>query len=157
MMLPRFIAHPLALGCALGALIVIGCGGPNMSDNDRRPTRLASDTTEGKEKPEAEDEDDEEELAPAEVPDAGPPAPIPDAAPEAAPIPAGSFAAGTELDTTANLNMRLGPGVEFDIIVEIPLGTRVKVDKTSGADGWVNVLHDGKTGFCSKDFLAPVP
>ena len=39
----------------------------------------------------------------------------------------------------------------------ILLGTRVKVEKTSGADGWVNVLYDGMTGFCSKDFLAAVP
>lgn len=156
MMLLRYITHPRALLCALGALIAIGCGGPNMSEDDRGPKRSASDSIEETETKPVAPEEEEEEPA-TEVPDAGPapaPAPAPDAA---APVPAGSFAAGTALETTADLNMRSGPSIEFDVIVVIPLGTRVKVDKTSGADGWVNVLYDGMSGFCSKNYLAPVP
>jgi uncharacterized protein YraI len=47
--------------------------------------------------------------------------------------------------------------VTFAVIVQIPNGTRVKVEKTSGADGWVNVSYDGNVGFSSTDFLKAVP
>lgn len=147
--------HTLSLGCALGALLVAGCGGPNESEHDRRrstpqaaPTNLEEITP-----PPV----DDEEVLP-EV-DAGAEEPAPDASlPDAAPVvPAGSFAVGTELETTADLNLREGPGVQFAIIVEIPLGTRVKVVKISGADGWVNVSYNASIGYSSKDFLKAVP
>ena len=69
------------------------------------------------------------------------------------PVPEGSFAAGSELETTANLNLRDGPGTSFAVILTIPAATRVKVQTTSGADGWVHLDHQGTIGYASKTFL----
>lgn len=156
-MFTRRLAQLMSPACALlvGASLILGCGGVNLGDKDRR-VRAGATGDAGSE--------DDVELEPVEagtapVADPVPAVPPPDAGPpDAAPIvPAGSFAAGRELETTANVNLRNGPGTEFAIIVEVPIATRVKVEKTSGADGWVNIAYDGKIGFSSKDFLEPVP
>lgn len=156
----RFIVrYPRATLCALAvSLFAIACGGPNMSDKERSARINASPSDTGDE-PEA--PAPEEAGAPVEEQDAGTtPLPEVDAAPpaDAAPVvPAGSFAVGTELETTAALNLREGPGTEFAIIVQIPIATKVKVVKISGADGWVNISYNAQTGFSSKDFLKTVP
>jgi len=72
------------------------------------------------------------------------------------PLRPGDFAAGTELVTTADLNLREGPGSAFAVISVMPSGTRVVVVRASGSDGWVNVRF-GVEGYASKDFLAPAP
>ena len=77
--------------------------------------------------------------------------PGPDAGPD---VPAGSFAAGTELEVISSLNLRSGAGTEFDILGVMPTGTRVKVATASGANGWVNVDYQGTLGWASKEFLA---
>lgn len=153
MSLLRYIVHPLALVrvCALGTLLVVACGGPNVSDKDkRRSTPEATAEGEVDTTPPA-----EEDAAPTTEVDSSVDETVPDAsvADSAPVVPAGSFGVGTELETTAALNLREGPGTEFAIIVEIPNATRVKVAKTSGADGWVNITYDAKTGYSSKDFL----
>lgn len=156
-MFTRRFAHLVAPACALlvGTSLALGCGGVNLGDKDRRAAAAAGGDAG------TDDEVDVEpvDAGPEPTPDPVPPAPPPDAAaPDAAPVvPAGSFAAGRELETTANVNLRNGPGTSFAIIVEIPIATRVKVEKTSGADGWVNIAYNGNVGFSSKDFLAPVP
>jgi hypothetical protein len=160
MLYSTLLRHPRLAASALAALlVVVGCGGPNMSDNERgaRINATPSEGDDGDGEPKAQPED---AAAPVVETDAGTtPEPQADAAPvdAAVPVPAGSFAVGTELETTAALNLREGPGTEFAIIVQIPLATRVKVVKISGADGWVNISYDGKTGYSSKDFLKTVP
>jgi hypothetical protein len=141
---------------ALLAAIAIACGGVNMSDDQRIPSRAAGGSSDD----EADEDDDDARDAgtpkqePATQPttvapvDAGTPA---DAG--TTPVPEGSFAAGSELETTANLNLRDGAGVSFAILLTIPAATRVKVQTTSGADGWVHVDHQGTIGYASKMFL----
>jgi hypothetical protein len=155
----RSITRPVALGCAFVTLLAVGCGGASLSDKGRRERAAAVN---------AANEDDEDPTLPSEQAEAGstptsaadagsslpPPAAIPDAAPV---IPAGSYGVGTELETTTGLNLREGPGTEFAVIVVIPIATRVKVEKTSGADGWVNISYNAMVGFASKDFLKVVP
>ena len=148
---PRATLSVLAL-----SPLVIACGGVNMSERDRR-ARVNSTPADGD--PAERDEDPEpptqnEAGPPAEVDAATPPLAEVDATPV---VPAGSFAVGTELETTAPLNLREGAGVAFPIIVQIPTATKVKVAKISGADGWVNITYDAKTGYSSKSFLKTVP
>ena len=54
--------------------------------------------------------------------------------------------------TTANLNMRTGPGTGYAIILTIPKGTALSVESYSGT--WAKVTYGGKTGYCSTTYLA---
>lgn len=139
----------------VAAAMALACGGVNMSDDQRTPARAAS----GERDDDSDDDDDRDAGRKTTADDASTPATIapadsgtstPDAS---APVPEGSFAAGSELETTANLNLRDGPATTFAVIVTIPIATRVKVQTTSGADGWVHVDHQGTIGYASKMFL----
>jgi cell wall-associated NlpC family hydrolase len=62
--------------------------------------------------------------------------------------------------TTANLNMRTGPGTTFAIITTIPKDSIVKVESEAG--GWAKVSYGGKSGYVSTAYLtkteaAPAP
>jgi uncharacterized protein YgiM (DUF1202 family) len=94
---------------------------------------------------------------PSSNPDPGTTPTPPPADPDPAdpdPIPNGSFAAGTELVTTANLNVRDGADTSYPILVTVPKGSRVMVATVSGASGWVNVSFQGSVGWSSKSYLA---
>lgn len=54
--------------------------------------------------------------------------------------------------TTADLNLRSGPGTSFPIIAVIPKGTSVTVQSTEG--NWAKVTYSGKTGYCSMTYLS---
>lgn len=62
-----------------------------------------------------------------------------------------AMAAETIMVTTANLNLRTGPGTSYSIIRVIPKGAQVEVYSTSG--GWAKVTHGGSTGYCSTTYL----
>lgn len=53
--------------------------------------------------------------------------------------------------TTANLNLRTGPGTSYAIILTMPKGSSVSVISTSG--GWSKVTYSGKTGYASASYL----
>lgn len=56
------------------------------------------------------------------------------------------------LYTTANLNLRKGPGTGYSKIITIPKGAKVKyITKTNG---WAKVTYNGYTGWCSKQYLS---
>lgn len=136
---------------------LIACGGINTSDDRRVPARAAAPDDDADERYDDDagagegandgDEGSGSTTDPSAT-DAGSPAA--DAAP---PVPAGSFAAGSELETTADLNLREGPGTDFAVIVTMPEATRVKVQTTSGADGWVHLDYKGTLGYASKAYL----
>lgn len=55
--------------------------------------------------------------------------------------------------TTANLKLRVGPAVSYTALITMPQGTKLTVLDQSNA-GWAKVeTPDGKTGWCSKEFL----
>jgi peptidoglycan/xylan/chitin deacetylase (PgdA/CDA1 family) len=56
--------------------------------------------------------------------------------------------------TTANLNLRSGPGTSYAVIAVIPKGTSVTVQSTVG--NWAKVTYSGKTGYSSMSYLVPV-
>lgn len=82
-----------------------------------------------------------------------PPDPNPDPGPNPDPIPPGSFAVGTELVTTANLNIRAGADTSYAIEATAPKGSIVIVETVSGANGWVNISWNGTIGWSSKSYL----
>lgn len=58
------------------------------------------------------------------------------------------------VDVPLGLNLRSGPGVEFDVIVGVERN-RI-VDATGAtADGWTEVVVDGVTGWMSSPYLQP--
>lgn len=66
----------------------------------------------------------------------------------------GSFAVGTELQTTADLNHRESPSPSADILQVIPEGTIVKSAAAQPRANWYGVTFNGKTGWVSGQFLA---
>ena len=145
--------------CAAIALagLYMACGGVNMSDDQRGPSRAAPfgqdddvDDDDDREAGSSKPVESEDATAPATIvpPDAG----TPDTG-TSEPVPPGSFAAGTELETTTELNLRDGPATTFAVLVTMPAASRVKVQTTSGADGWVNVDFQGTVGYASKTYL----
>ena len=97
--------------------------------------------------------EDQTDPPPASDPGAGTPPPPPPPDPQPDPIPPGSFAVGTELVTTANLNIREGADTTYAIVTTAPNGSRVTVLTVSGASGWVNVMWNGNVGWSSKAYL----
>ena len=53
--------------------------------------------------------------------------------------------------TTDYLNMRTGPGTEFEKIITILPGEMVQVIEREG--NWAKVVFDGETGYCSLEYL----
>jgi len=62
---------------------------------------------------------------------------------------------GTTYYTTANLNLRTGPGTGYTILAVMPKGSAVTVLSTSG--GWSRVTYSGKTGYASASYLSTAP
>lgn len=53
--------------------------------------------------------------------------------------------------TTANLNMRTGPGTGYAVITVIPKGSQVTVNGYSG--DWAKVTYSGKNGYAHSSYL----
>ncbi len=68
---------------------------------------------------------------------------------------------GSTLRTTANLNMRSGPGTTYAVRLVIPSGADViTVNQTDPVSGWYNIKYNGVEGWSSGSyltFIAPPP
>ncbi len=56
--------------------------------------------------------------------------------------------------TGDTVNLRDGPGTNFNVVDRLTRGTVIAVLDT-GPDGWVYVEINGLTGWMSSDFLGP--
>lgn len=68
---------------------------------------------------------------------------------------AGLFASGAEArsaHTTADLNLRTGPGTQYQIVATMPAGSRVDIGDC--AEGWCAVDWRGRDGYASMVGLA---
>lgn len=102
------------------------------------------------------------QLAPATAPEPETPAA---ASPEEAPAPvepvqeAPALSASLDLRevTGTRVNMRTGPGTNFDVITQLVQGDQAEVLETS-ANGWVNirVLATGEEGWMAARLMSPV-
>lgn len=57
--------------------------------------------------------------------------------------------------TTADLNLRSGPGTSYAILAVIPRGTGLSI--TSTANGWAQTSYAGRTGYVSTSYLSTAP
>jgi uncharacterized protein YraI len=71
----------------------------------------------------------------------------------------GGVAAGTELRTTSNLNLRTSPSMEASVLRTMPAGSRVTAVTGMPKGSWYEVRHNGLTGWSHGGWLrldAPV-
>ena len=68
-----------------------------------------------------------------------------------------TYSAGTELRTTANLNLRSAGSTSAKILRVMPDGSHVTVRATSGANAWVAVRFNGYDGWAHTSYLEPIP
>lgn len=54
--------------------------------------------------------------------------------------------------TSANLNMREGPGSSYNILSSIPLGTSVKMEEECDCE-WIKVYYNGNIGYVNSKYL----
>lgn len=60
-------------------------------------------------------------------------------------------------EATREVNVRSGPGTDFDVVATLPLGGRVTILGASEDEQWLNVsLADGSTGWIRSDLLTIV-
>ena len=53
----------------------------------------------------------------------------------------------------ANMNLRAGPGTDFDKVAQIPMGTAVTALGSNADGSWVVVQYNGKYGWLAKQYL----
>lgn len=58
-----------------------------------------------------------------------------------------------ELYSTINLNIRSGPGIEYNIVGSIPIGEKVNTT-AKGSNGWYKLIVDGEIAYASGNFLS---
>jgi uncharacterized protein YraI len=55
---------------------------------------------------------------------------------------------------TADLNLRQGPGTQYDIIATMPEGAPIVIEGCLETYDWCRVSYDGATGYASASYLA---
>ncbi len=68
-----------------------------------------------------------------------------------------SLTSGQSLVTTANLNLRKGPGTSYAIILVMPQGSTVKLLDATPQNGFYNISYNGNSGWSSGAYLKPAP
>ena len=53
---------------------------------------------------------------------------------------------------TSGVNLRKGPGKEYDVIDTMPKGAAVEV--IGSENGWIKVKYNGKEGFTGSSYLS---
>lgn len=91
--------------------------------------------------------------------------PTPEPTPEPTPVnfdglseqPTTVYAEGEQPNFTvtpdSNMNLRAGPGTDFDKVAQIPAGTAVTALGSNADDTWVVVQYEGKYGWLAKEYL----
>ena len=78
----------------------------------------------------------------------------------ASPDATDTVAASTEKETvalgtmyiTSGVNLRKGPGTDYDVITTMPKGAAVEV--TGSENGWIKVKYNGQEGFTGSSYLS---
>lgn len=64
-----------------------------------------------------------------------------------------ALASASAVRTTANVNLRKGPGASYSVVAVIPSGTELSVVTASPSNGFLNVKFNGLTGWSSAAYL----
>ncbi|MCS6900851.1 MAG: SH3 domain-containing protein [Myxococcales bacterium] len=65
----------------------------------------------------------------------------------------GTMAVGTQVKTTANLNLRSGPSTSHKVLRVMPKGSTVTIVSSSPNNSFYQVKHDGLTGWAHGSYL----
>jgi uncharacterized protein YraI len=141
--------HALLVVAGVSAVLV-ACGGGEPEDVDLASSAVDDDPS-GREAASGE----RGERATGTF-DAGPARPVTDVDASASAGPT-TYAVGTTLRTTADLNLRAGAGTQHGIVVTMPAGAIVAVVAAAPDAGFYNVRYASLTGWASGDFLVPAP
>lgn len=69
-------------------------------------------------------------------------------------VPAAALAGGVPVaKTTANLNMRMGPGTKYGIVTTIPRGRAVTIYNCTPGFGWCDAAFGDRKGWVSARYL----
>lgn len=68
----------------------------------------------------------------------------------------GPIAAGSQLRTTGNLNLRSGPSSSSGVVRVVPKGAMVTVVSSQPTNGFYRIDHDGTTGYSYGSYLEPI-
>ena len=91
--------------------------------------------------------------------------PTPEPTPEPTPVnfdglseqPSTVYAEGEQPNYTvtpdSNMNLRAGPGTDFDKVAQIPAGTAVTALGANADETWVVVQYEGQYGWLAKEYL----
>lgn len=123
-------------------------------EENGEPTENTGDS-DGAEPAEGQDATAEAEPTPEPTPD-----PTPANFEGLAEQPATVYAEGEQPHFTvtpdANMNLRAGPGTDFDKVAQIPAGTEVTALGTNGDESWIMVQYEGQYGWLAKEYLNAV-
>lgn len=70
--------------------------------------------------------------------------------------PMTALAGGSQMTTTANLNLRKGAGTSYAVLAVIPSGSTVTVLNPVATSGFLNIEWSGTKGWSSASYLTPV-
>lgn len=55
--------------------------------------------------------------------------------------------------TMDGINLRKGPSTDDKVVIQIPLGTEIKIYPDTEKDGWVKASYDGKKGYVKREYV----
>lgn len=67
----------------------------------------------------------------------------------------GTLAVGTELKSTANVNLRASASTSAAILYTIPSGSKVTVESSAPSNGFYKIKHNGTVGWSSGKYYEP--
>ena len=70
------------------------------------------------------------------------------------PAPAGASPLASPATTTVDLNLRAGPGTDYEVLVVMPAGSRVSALLEESQNGYVQVLYGERAGWAAAAYLA---
>lgn len=55
--------------------------------------------------------------------------------------------------TMDGINLRKGPSTDDKVVIQIPLGSEIKIYPDTEKDGWVKASYDGKKGYVKREYV----
>lgn len=154
MKLKRLLCLLLSLAL-LGALVGCGLRQESPAPSSREPDPTAAESTPQEEDPPAAADASAPAEEPEPEPEATPDGSLPDAAPEQEPEEAPEPPAVVgQMRTTDTVNVRTGPGTDYESYCK--LDRRTTVDVVEPGDEWTGILLDGQIYYISSEYLREV-
>lgn len=143
------------------AVGLAGCAMEDTSSEDLRSSAADNESTTDRDPPpkdDGKDKGNDKDKEPSTgSPDAGAPNDDTPGSSDPPPPPPPSYAVGDTFRTTADLNLRSGPGTEHSIVLTMPNNAVVALVAAAPTNGFYNVKYASLTGWASEKFLVAAP